>query len=631
MITFKNISLCRGNKLLFKSVNMTFYAQQKIGIIGKNGTGKTSLFAMLLGNLDLDSGSLIFPSGLRFSYVEQEVPRTNRKAIDYVMDADKELRYVEDALQKAQHASDGKRIAELYGLLEDIDGYTANARAKTLLSGLGFAEYQMEKPVNTLSGGWRMRLNLARALMCRSDVLLLDEPTNHLDLDAVIWLEKWLSKYSGMLLLISHDREFLDKSVTHIAHIDQMQITLYSGNYSAFEKHRAETLGLQQKLHEKQQKQRSHLQSYIDRFRVKATKARQAQSRIKALNRMKEIAQAYVDIPFKFNFLEPVSKPHLLLNLEKVVFGYTKQPILQDVDFQIESGMQIGLLGINGAGKSTFIKLLAGDLEPKEGKCERNKGLKVGYFAQYSLDQLFPALSPLDHLKQIDPQAMGQALRNFLGGFNFRGDMALAPVKNFSGGEKARLALALIIWQRPNLLLLDEPTNHLDIEMRQALTFALQSYSGAMVLISHDRHLLKNTVDDLYIVANKKVMHYDGDLEMYQKYLLKTSSDLSIKVSEFVAGKSGGENRKLQRQTAAQHRKNLKPLQDKIKKIETELNKLHLKTEEISKRLSSNAILSDKEKLKVLLFEQAEINKKIKFLEQGWVSVYEELEVRKQE
>ena len=506
MITLNNLSLQRGAKILLQSVSLSFYDKYKVGIVGKNGSGKTSLLELLLGKLEPDTGEIVVATQAKMVTIEQEVPDTDRKAIDYVIDADQKLRKCEVELHKAEAQQDGNKMAELYEILQDIDGFSAHARAAVILSGLGFSEDTMAQPVNALSGGWRMRVNIARALFVPTDILLLDEPTNYLDLDAVIWLEQWLIKYPGLLLLISHDREFLDHITTHIAHINNQQIKLYTGNYSAFEKQWAETLALQQKQYEKQQKQIVHIQSFITRFKAKTSKARQAQSRIKALERMQEIMPAHIDSPFAFEFKEsrPVGNP--LLNLQHVSFSYADNLILSDINWQLNNQDRIGLLGKNGAGKSTFIKLLAGRLVPQQGEIFINKNLRIGYFAQYTLERLNPHKNALMHLQEIDEEQQPDAqLRRFLGGFNFSGNMAVMPVSNFSGGEKARLALALIIWQAPNLLLLDEPTNHLDIDMRQALILALQNYTGALIIVSHDRFLLKQVVDDYWLIADQRI------------------------------------------------------------------------------------------------------------------------------
>jgi ATP-binding cassette subfamily F protein 3 len=521
MLSLRNLTVQRGKKLLLSQVNLTIMRGQKVGIIGANGCGKSSLLALLQGQLFPEEGEVDLPSNLTIAHLAQEIPAVSTPAIEYVLDGDMALREIEAALSVAQQAGDGMREASLLMQFEAIDGYTARARAAQLLHGLGFAVTADEKPVNEFSGGWRMRLNLARALMCRSDLLLLDEPTNHLDLDAVLWFEQWLKHYQGTLLLISHDRDFLDNVVDNIAHFEQQTITLYRGNYLAFEQQRAAKLALQQASYQKQLREVAHVRSFVERFRYKASKAKQAQSRLKALAKMEVVALAHVDSPFSFHFQAAAKNPTILISLEQVAVGYGELAILRQIRLQIRPGLRLGLLGPNGAGKSTLIKLLAGELSPLAGECFWGEGLQIGYFAQHQLDQLRADESPLQHLQRVDKQASEQALRNFLGGFGFVGEMALSPVAPFSGGEKARLALALLVWQRPNLLLLDEPTNHLDLAMRDALTLALQEYEGALVVVSHDRHLLRLTTDQLLLVAHGRVIDFEGDLKDYGQWLLE--------------------------------------------------------------------------------------------------------------
>jgi len=624
MIDLKNITLNRGIKCLFESAMLTFFNQQKIGVVGNNGCGKSSLFALLLGELQQDQGDLSIVSGLKIVSVEQEIPDSQVPAIEYVIDSDKQFRDLQERLLTAQASNDGEMIAKVYALLEERDGFTVEARAAKILSGLGFSVDQMKKTVNELSGGWRERLNLARALFLPSDVLLLDEPTNHLDLETVVWLERWLARYQGLLLLISHDREFLDKTVKHILHFDRQRLRLYSGNYSAFENQYAAALELQQKQHEKQQKKIAHLQSYIDRFRVKATKAKQAQSRIKTLEKMKVIEAAHVDSPFSFEFFEPMNKTHLLTKLEGVDFGYDENLVLEKIYFRIESGMRIGLLGENGAGKTTFIKILADELSVRRGIKENAQHLKIGYFAQHSLEQLDATLSPLAHLQQLSSKSTELFLRKYLGGFDFRGEMALSPVGNFSGGEKARLALALIIFQKPNLLLLDEPTNHLDLEMRQALVLALQNFEGAMIIVSHDRFLLRNTVDEYYLVANKKVELFNAGLEGYQLYLSQQNEK-----DDWVKGvTTKGINPKDKRRANTEKQNNVKQIKTQIRNIEKALSNFHQQLEAFDLELSGQAIHSpqNREKLRGLLMERARIAQQVDEYEKNWIVLNEKLE-----
>lgn len=587
MITLNDITLQRGSKILLKNVSIAFYDAQKIGIIGKNGCGKTSLFLLLLGMIETSLGEVKLPSKLSIISVEQEIPNSEKSAIEYVIDADTILREYEIALQKAEERKDGTKIAELYEAIQHRDGFTAKPRAAKILDGLGFDEEQMLKPVNALSGGWRVRLNIARAIFVPSDVLLLDEPTNHLDLDAVIWLEKWLQKYSGLLLLISHDREFLDHITTQTAHFEQQQIKLYMGNYSSFEKQRADFFALQQKQFEKQQKQIEHIESYIKRFKAKASKARQAQSRVKALERMQKIMPAHIDSPFTFEFKEPADLSSPLITFDKVSFAYDTDPILNKISFQLNAEDRIGLLGKNGAGKSTFIKLLVGELNCFEGTVIKNNKLKMGYFAQHTLDLLNAEKNALEHLQQLTKTETELTLRKFLGGFNFVGDMVLMPVKSFSGGEKARLALALIVWHAPNILLLDEPTNHLDIDMRQALILALQNYEGAVVIVSHDRFLLHQVVDDYYLVASKTVQKFNGSLNDYQVWLMQQKVLPILTKNE--------EKKQLEQTVAAENKKRealknqrLKNLEKKIALLQKEINALDIKLVELSADSSKN-------------------------------------------
>ena len=519
MIQFKQLTLVRGLKTLIQGATLQLHPGHKVGLTGANGAGKSSLFALLRGEMQLEAGDLDMPASWVIAHVAQETPALAMPAIEFVLDGDAELRQIEAALAAAEASQQGELIAELHHRLLDIEGYAAKARAAELLSGLGFSQANLQQAVATFSGGWRVRLNLARALMCRSDLLLLDEPTNHLDLDAVIWLEGWLQSYRGTLILISHDRDFLDAIVNHIAHIEQQTLTLYRGGYSDFERQRAEKLALQQALFEKQQRKVSHLQSYIDRFRVQATKARQAQSRIKALERMEMISAAHVDSQFNFEFRVPLAAPDPLLVLDEMAVGYQGVALIKDIVLAIRPGERIGLLGRNGAGKTTLIKLLAKELAPLSGKRVEGKDLNIGYFAQHQLEQLRLDESPLQHMMKLDPLTREQEHLNFLGGFDFKGDMARSPCLNFSGGEKSRLALALLIWTRPNLLLLDEPTNHLDLEMRHALTMALQDYQGGVVLVSHDRALLRASCDEFVLVADGQAIPFDGDLEAYSLWL----------------------------------------------------------------------------------------------------------------
>lgn len=627
MLNFKNISLRRGVRVLFSDTSFTIHKGQKAGLTGANGVGKSSLFAMLLNQLQVDEGDFSMPPGLEIAHVAQETPAVDCSAIDYVIDGDRELRQLQQQLEIAEQQNDGIKLAELHSTLDHIGGYTANARASRLMNGLGFSAGQEQDPVKSFSGGWRMRLNLAQALMCRSDVLLLDEPTNHLDLDAVIWLQDWLCKYPGTLLLISHDRDFLDSITDHIIHIEQNKAEIYTGNYSAFEKMRAEKLALQQSAFIKQQREIEHIQSFITRFKAQATKARQAQSRVKALERMEVIAQAHVDSPFYFSFPAPKKMPNPLLQLEKADIGYGDKIIINNANLTITPGDRIGLLGPNGAGKSSLIKVLAADMKPLSGKIRTAEALNIGYFAQHQLEQLRLDESPLWHLQQLDKQATEKDLRNFLGGFDFRGDKVIEIVRPFSGGEKARLVLALLVYQNPNLLLLDEPTNHLDLEMRHALSMALQDYQGAIVVVSHDRHLLRSVTDQLILVEGGSAKPFDGDLDDYRQWMTEQKR-ASAESSAEVKNTDTGISRKDQRKNEAEKRKRLKPLLNKLKKAEQAVEKYHADQKDLEQQLADPDIYDDKQKeaLKKLLTKKVEVDNALEAAELEWMELEELLE-----
>ncbi|EJK98760.1 MULTISPECIES: ATP-binding cassette domain-containing protein [Pseudomonas] len=626
MIRLQNLTLQRGPQRLLEDAELTLHAGHKAGLIGANGAGKSSLFALLRGELHPDSGNCLLPADWRIAHMRQEVDTLERLAVDYVLDGDLRLRQVQRDLAAAEAAHDGAAQARLHSELDSADGYTADARARKLLAGLGFTNEQMDRQVGDFSGGWRMRLNLAQALMCPSDLLLLDEPTNHLDLDAIIWLEDWLKGYPGTLLLISHDRDFLDAVVDHVAHVDQRKLTLYRGGYSAFERARAERLAQQQQAYEKQQAQRAHMESYIARFKAQATKARQAQSRIKALERMEELSAAHVDSPFDFVFRESTKISSPLIDLSDARLGYGDKTVLEKVKLQLTPGARIGLLGPNGAGKSTLIKNLSGELEPLAGRLTRGENTVVGYFAQHQLDSLDSKASPLLHLQRLAPTEREQTLRDFLGGFDFRGARIDEPVLNFSGGEKARLALALIAWGRPNLLLLDEPTNHLDLEMRLALTMALQEFSGAVLVVSHDRHLLKSTTDNFFLVADGKVEEFDGDLEDYARWLVEyRQRNAPVSTTPVNPDKT---DKKAQRQAAAALRQQLAPHKREADKLEAELGKLHEKLQKIETSLGDSGLyeVARKDELRDLLAEQAKLKVREVELEEAWMQALELLE-----
>ena len=626
MIRIHNLTLQRGPQRLLEGAELTLHPGQKAGLVGANGAGKSSLFALLRGQLVPDAGDCQLPAAWRIAHMRQEVDTLDRLAVDYVLDGDVHLRDIQTGLVAAEAAHDGNALARLHAELEAADGYTADARARKLLAGLGFMPEQMERRVGDFSGGWRMRLNLAQALMCPSDLLLLDEPTNHLDLDAILWLEDWLKGYPGTLLLISHDRDFLDAVVDQIVHLEQQKLTLYRGGYSDFERTRVERLAQQQQAYEKQQAQRAHMEKFIARFKAQATKARQAQSRIKALERLEELAPAHVDSPFDFSFRESDKLSNPLLDLSEGRLGYGDKTILHPVKLQLAPGARIGLLGPNGAGKSTLIKTLAGELQPLGGRLTCGENLAIGYFAQHQLDSLDPKASPLLHLQRIAPGEREQTLRDFLGGFDFRGNRCDEAVLNFSGGEKARLALALIAWQKPNLLLLDEPTNHLDLDMRLALTMALQEFSGAVLVVSHDRHLLKSTTDEFLLVADGRVQAFDGDLDDYARWLVEfRARQQPVSAPDANADKV---DKRAQRQAAAALRQQLAPLKREADKLEKELGKVQEKLAALETRLGDSGLYeaSRKEELRVALAEQAQLKSRESELEEGWLEALERLE-----
>ncbi|MEW6677796.1 MAG: ATP-binding cassette domain-containing protein [Pseudomonadota bacterium] len=676
MIRLQNLTLIRGVKPLLESADLTLNPGEKVGLIGANGSGKSSLFALLRGELHPDGGDLDFPARWRIAHVAQETPALERSALDYAIDGDTTLRRLETQLAEAEAAHDGHKIGELHAALQDADAYTVKARGEQLLTGLGFSQAQMALPVASFSGGWRMRLNLAQALMCPSDLLLLDEPTNHLDLDAILWLEDWLKRYPGTLIIISHDRDFLDGVVNVVAHIDQKKLTRYGGNYSQFEKQRAINLALGQAAFEKQSRERAHLQSFIDRFKAKASKAKQAQSRMKMLAKMEELAPIHAAAAFSFEFREPERAPNPLLVLESVKAGYPPSPasgrgaggeghstpiadplpnppllagegakiVLKDLTLTLQAGQRIGLLGVNGAGKSTLIKTLVGDLPPLSGTVTLGKGLAIGYFAQHQVEMLRHDQTPLWHLQKLAPSAREQDLRNFLGGFNFAGEMATASIAPFSGGEKARLALALIVWQRPNLLLLDEPTNHLDLETREALTVALAQFEGTLVLVSHDRHLLRATTEEFLIVADGGLKPFDGDLDDYRDWLFKTklgkaptqngntTADTSPSTSETPAPQASSAERKEQKRLEAEARQRLsaqkKPIESRIKRLEEQMDRLNSRKLELDGELAAPDIYTEvnKDRLKAFLYEQAQLAKELEELETEWMAQQEALE-----
>ncbi|HDL4688512.1 TPA: ABC transporter ATP-binding protein [Mannheimia haemolytica] len=639
MIFFTDLILKRGHSVLIDNSSVTIHTGQKVGLVGKNGCGKSSLFALLKNELQPEGGDVSLPKNWAISWVNQETPALAISALDYVIQGDREYTHLMAELDIANEKNDGNRIAIIHTQLDTIDAWTIQSRAATLLNGLGFSTEQLQLPVKSFSGGWRMRLNLAQALICRSDLLLLDEPTNHLDLDAVIWLERWLSNYRGTLLLISHDRDFLDPIIDRVIHIEHQKLNEYTGNYTSFEIQRATKIAQQNAAYQQQQRKVAHLQSFIDRFKAKATKAKQAQSRIKALEKMELIAPAYADSPFEFEFRPPLALPSPLLMMEKVSAGYAEKTVLESVKLNLVPGSRIGLLGRNGAGKSTLIKLLAGELPPQNGSIQLAKGVQLGYFAQHQVDTLRFDESPLWHLQKLAPEKTEQELRNYLGGFDFKGDKVVQAVKSFSGGEKARLVLALIVWQRPNLLLLDEPTNHLDLEMRQVLVDALTYYEGSLVVVSHDRHLLRSTVNEFYLVHDRKVEKFKGDLDDYQKWFNEQNalanepkSVLAKDSANSTACSSTNENsaaqRKEQKRLEAERRQQTAPLRKKITQLEKELEKATEKLNKLEAMLTESDIYEaeNKAKLTETLAKQLEAKRLVEEIEMQWLEAQEEFE-----
>lgn len=645
MIALRQVALQRGTQTLLDNADITLNNGVKAGIIGANGAGKSSLFKLLLGELAPDQGDVEMSGGQRIAHMAQEVDALDRPIIEYVLDGDVALRQAEADLLAAREAGQAHREAELHGLIETLDGYRAESRAAQLLVGLGFVQTDLLRPLSAFSGGWRMRVNLARTLFMPSDLLLLDEPTNHLDLDALLWLEQWLTRYPGTLLLISHDRDFLDAVCDHIVHMHHQTLELYRGNYSQFERTRAEKLALQQAEAAKQQARREEIERFIARFKAKATKAKQAQSRVKMLERMEDIAVAHVDSPFHFTLPAADKTSHPLLVLDQAQLGYRGEQSdviqLDHVNLTLLPGSRIGLLGPNGAGKSTLIKSLTGELELLNGKRIPGEHLAIGYFAQHQLEGLDVTSTPFVHVQRLSPTASDQDIRNFLGGFGFKGDDAFGTVANYSGGEKARLALALVAWQKPNLLLLDEPTNHLDLEMREALTQALASFEGTVILVSHDRHLLRATVDEFWKVADNRVEPFDGDLEDYRVWLkarLEESrrdsrSEKAERQSQQPSGDSR-EARKASRKAAAELRDKLRPLKKQRDQAEKAMEKAQQELDQIEQVLADPELYTDssrKAELTKTLSQQAEIKARLDASERQWLSAEEALEAMEAE
>ncbi|MDM1287222.1 ATP-binding cassette domain-containing protein [Acinetobacter indicus] len=640
MIQFDQVSLRRGGRVLFQKASMQIHPGWKVGLTGVNGAGKSTLFAALLGELGADEGSLTRPSGWTVAHMAQEVKALDMPALDFVLSGDEEYWQIQKQLAQPEQLSDSE-LAQLHGRFDEIHGYSAPSKAAQLMAGLGFMEHQLRLDVSSFSGGWRMRLNLARTLMSRSDLLLLDEPTNHLDLDAILWLEDWLNAYEGTLILISHDRDFLDAVTDHILHIENQELTLYTGNYSTFEVTRSERLAQQQQAFEKQVEARAHLQKFIDRFKAKATKARQAQSRIKQLEKMQLLAPAHVDTPFTFTFREPTKMSSPLLTLDQAEIGYPGKSIASKISLQITPSSRIGLLGMNGAGKSTLIKSLVGDLALLNGQRKASELLNIGYFAQHQMDALDAQASPMLQLSRLaDKQISEATLRSFLGSFGFSGERMDTPCESFSGGERARLALALIVWQRPNVLILDEPTNHLDLDMRHALSMALQDFEGAVVLVSHERQLIASVCDDLLLVHAGRCTEFSGDLQDYAKWL-REARQQQINAQTALAQASASTNKtaapakvdkEAQRKLAAQRREETRPLRKKIEQCESQIEKIQLRLASIEEQLADSSLYeaSRKEDLLKLMNEQTSLKATLEQAEETMLELMMELETLEQ-
>ena len=627
MIEIKNLTLQRGSKILLDNATATINPRQRVGLIGKNGTGKSSLFALIKGEIGQDKGDLLLPKTWKLAAVAQETPALDTTALDYVLQGDAELQHFQAALAAAEAADDGMKQAEWHAKLDEIDAYSAPARAAKLLSGLGFAQDEHAKPVKAFSGGWRMRLNLAQALMCRADLLLLDEPTNHLDLETVLWLENHLASLPCTQIIISHDRDFLNATTTQTLELAQQKLTLYGGGYDFYLKERAQRLANQQAAFAKQQAKIQHLQSFINRFKAKATKATQAQSRVKALEKMEKIAPAQLDNEFLFEFAAPEHLPNPLLKIEHADLGYGAETILQNISLSLENGARFGLLGVNGSGKSTFIKALSGSLKPQSGQIIRSDKLNIGYFAQHQLDTLRDDQSPVWHIQKLSPEAREQEIRNFLGGFLFTGEMATAPIAPFSGGEKARLALAMLVWQKPNLLLLDEPTNHLDLDMRHALTLALQSFEGALILVSHDRSLIEATTDQFLLIDQGSLKTFDGDLNDYRTWRL-AQENAAAAPAQSSQSQSRKDTKRQEAQMRQERARRTKPVQQKIAQAEKEIAALTVAQQQCEAILSQESIYQpeNKAKLQETLAKVNEIKVKLTKFEEDWLQWQEDLE-----
>ena len=643
MIYLNNLEIMRGTTSLLKDATATIYPHKRVGLVGRNGCGKSSLFAAIKGELAPEAGEIVIPKNWIISSVAQETPGLDETAVEYVIDGDKRYRELQKRMKVAEESHDGLAIANIHTELENAGAYTIRSRAETLLTGLGFSVLDYDTPTKSFSGGWRMRLNLAQALICPSDLLLLDEPTNHLDLDTVMWLEDWLKSYQGTLIIISHDRDFLDNICTHIIHMEGQKLNMYTGNFSSFEEERAQKIKLQAALYEKQQTRLAHLQSFVDRFRYKATKAKQAQSRLKAMEKMEKIVLAQYDSPFSFEFKECLELPQTLVHMENLSAGYPDKTVLTDVKINLVPGSRIGLLGRNGAGKSTFIKTLSGTIPPLGGNVSIAKGIKIGYFAQHQLEYLDNDETPLTHLTRIAEGHKELELRSFLGGFGFSGDKATEKVVHFSGGEKARLVLALIVWQRPNLLLLDEPTNHLDLNMREAIIMALADYKGALIVVSHDRHLLKTTTNEFYLVSEGKLGPFDGDLDDYHNYLTELDKkneqlrkeahrEKAEEKNNAVSGKTSFKSKE-QKKLEAEFREKLRPIKKEIEILDKKMAELSARKKELENQLADEKLYdaANKNELQQILLEQSKVANELEECEMLWMEKSELLEEKNRE
>jgi ATP-binding cassette subfamily F protein 3 len=631
VIQLRHLTLARGARHLIEEADLQLHAGWRVGVVGANGSGKSSLFALLRGDLHPETGDCLVPRDWRIAAVSQETPPLPQPAIEFVLDGDTELRGVEATIAAATLSHDGHRLAEAHAHLQAIGGYAARSRAATMLDGLGFAPDDLERPVADFSGGWRMRLNLGHALLSRADLLLLDEPTNHLDLDAVVWLERWLTTYRGTMLVVSHDRDFLDGCVTHVAHIESRRLTLYTGNYSSFEEQRASRLAVQQAMFERQQREIAHINSFVTRFRAKASKARQAQSRLKALDRLERVAPAHVDAPFDFEIPAPERAPSPLLTLEDATLGYLGRPVIEHLQLTLQPGARLGLLGANGAGKSTLVKAIAGELAPLGGRRLEGHGLVIGYFAQHQLEQLRPDESPLQHIARAEPATRELELRSYLGHFDFRGTMADTPVGSFSGGERSRLALAMIVRRRPNLLLLDEPTNHLDLEMRHALTRALAEYEGSLVVVSHDRALLRTVCDGFILVADGRAVEFDGDVDDYLAWLAARRASAGTSAA-LAAEANGREERRAQRELATAERQarlaKRRPLVKEAERLEKTMAALEAEKRDLERKLGDAGFYANTPPADVHAASRrcADVAQELGKAEERWLEVQSELE-----